>query len=349
MTDINERQKFIELIIEATESGARKHRACDILEMPMRTLERWAKNSSGDKRISVKNIPPNKLTEKEIKEIESICCSSRFKDLTPNEIVPILAEEGVYIASERTYYRVLKYKSLLAHRSASSPSKKRNKPEELKATGPDQVWSWDITYLLSDIKGKYYYLYMFEDIWSRAIVGWEIYEKESSEYASELMSRIYREKNISGVTLHSDNGSPMKGATMLATLQRLGVVPSFSRPSVSNDNPYSESLFKTVKYMPGYPKTFASVVEAREWMKKFVEWYNNEHRHSGIKYVTPMQRHTGKDSALLKIRKETYKKAKQKHPERWSKNTRNWDRIEEVHLNPDRLQDSQQGAVGNAA
>lgn len=141
----------------------------------------------------------------------------------------------------------------------------------------------------------------------------------------------------------------MKGATMLATMQRLGVVPSFSRPSVSNDNPYSESLFKTVKYMSDFPKAFSSTEEAREWMKKFVHWYNNEHRHSGIKYVTPMQRHTGKDIALLKIRQETYEKARQEHPERWSKNTRNWDRIEVVKLNPDSLQDSRHGALEDAA
>lgn len=346
MTDIEERQDFIELIVEAIESGARKSKACEVLDIPVRTVERWEKNNNiGDKRRVVKNIPPNKLSDEDREEIERICCSDRFKDLSPNVIVPILAEEGVYIASEKTFYRVLGDKSLLAHRSESSPSKKRNKPEELKATGPDQIWSWDITYLLSDIKGKYFYLYMIEDIWSRAIRGWEVYEIESSEYAAGLMERICVENNISEVTLHSDNGAPMKGATMLATLQRLGVVPSFSRPSVSNDNPYSESLFKTLKYTAGYPKSFNSIEEAREWISGFVNWYNNEHRHSGIKFVTPMQRHTGEDKILLERRKETYKKAREKHPERWAKNTRNWDCIKEVYLNPDRLQDQQQNAA----
>jgi transposase InsO family protein len=337
------------LIDEAIDSGARKWKACETMNIPVRTLERWVRDPVEDKRKTVKNIPSNKLTDSEIEEIKSISCSDRFKDLSPNEIVPILAENGVYIASERTFYRVLKAEELLAHRSENDPPKKRYKPDEYTATGPDQVWSWDITYLLTEIKGRYYYLYMVEDIWSRAIRGWEIYEKESAEYASELIKKICMENNISNVVLHSDNGSPMKGATMLATLQRLGVVPSFSRPSVSNDNPYSESLFKTVKYIPGYPKTFASVDEARKWMKKFVDWYNNEHRHSGIKFVTPMQRHTGKDTDLLKIRKETYEKAKQKNPERWSNNTRNWDRIEEVKLNPDSLQGSQHGVLENAA
>ncbi len=263
--------------------------------------------------------------------------------------MPILAENGVYIGSERTFYRVLKAEELLTHRSENNPPKKRYKPEEQTATGPDQVWSWNITYLLTEIKGKYYYLYLVEDIWSRAIRGWEIYEKESAEFASELITKICLRNNISNIVLHSDNGSPMKGATMLATLQRLGVVPSFSRPSVSNDNPYSESLFKTVKYVPGFPKTFCSVDEAREWMNRFVHWYNNEHRHSGIKYVTPMQRHTGKDIELLIVRQETYVNARQKHPERWSKNTRNWEHIDKVKLNPDSLLDSRHGDLENAA
>ncbi len=349
MTEIEEKKEIVKLIREAVKFGARKQKACATTNIPIRTLERWENNPIDDKRKTVKNIPPNKLSEEEVEEIKNISCSERFKDLSPNQITPILAEEGVYIASERTFYRVLGKEELLTHRLESDPPKKRYKPNEYTATGPDQVWSWDITYLQAEIKGKYYYLYMVEDIWSRSIRGWEIYEKESAKYASELISKICRENNIGNVILHSDNGSPMKGATMLATLQKLGVVPSFSRPSVSNDNPYSESLFKTVKYVPGFPKNFASIEETREWMEKFVDWYNNKHRHSGIKFVTPMQRHTGKDIELLEKRKETYKKAKQRNPERWSKDIRNWDHIEEVYLNPDSIQDSQQGAFENVA
>jgi putative transposase len=349
MTETKDREEIMILTNEAIESGARKWKACEIMNIPTRTFERWGKNPTDDKRKMVKNIPSNKLTAMEIEKIKSISCSERFRDLSPNEIVPILAENGVYIASERTIYRVLKAEDLLKHRLESDPPTKRYKPQEYIANGPDQVWSWDITYLLTEIKGKYLYLYMVEDVWSRAIRGWEIYEKESAEYASELVTKICMKNSIGSIVLHSDNGSPMKGATMLATMERLGVVPSFSRPRVSNDNPYSESLFKTIKYLPSFPKSFASVDVAREWMKKFVDWYNNVHRHSGIKFVTPMQRHTGKDIDLLKIRKETYEKAKQKNPERWSKDIRNWDRIEEVKLNPDRLQDSQHGALDNAA
>ena len=130
------------------------------------------------------------------------------------------------------------------------------------------------------------------------------------------MTKICRENNIDGAKLHSDNGSPMKGATMLATLQEIGIAPSFSRPSVSNDNPYSESLFKTLKYSAGYPRSFNSIEEARKWVSNFVYWYNNEHRHSGIKFVTQMQRHNSEDEVLLEKRRKTYKQAQQKNPKR---------------------------------
>ena len=332
-------------ISEAMGSGAGKKNACETAGIPIRTVERWEADGAGDKRSLVKNIPSNKLNQNERDEIIDICCSERFRDHSPNEIVPILAEEGRYIASESSYYRILKQRDLLAHRSESKPPKKRGKPDELKATGADQVMSWDITYLLSNIKGKYYYLYMFEDVWSRAIRGWDVHEEENAENAAALMNKICKENNIVNMKLHSDNGSPMKGATMLATLQHLGVLPSFSRPRVSNDNPYSEALFKTLKYTAGYPGFFSSIEEARIWVEAFVTWYNNEHRHSGIKFVTPMQRHNGEDKKLLNKRRETYKKAQQKNPERWSRNIRNWDWIEEVCLNPDTLQDSRLNAA----
>jgi len=335
MTPFEERQDVVQLIKEAAESGARKNMACDVLNIHLRTIQRWEKDVIGDKRNFASTEPINRLTQAERDKVIEISCSERFRDMTPHEIVPILAEEGVYIASESTYYRVLRSEGLLKHRSESKPGSKRHKPEELKATGPDQVWSWDITYLLSNIKGMYYYLYMFEDIWSRAIVGWEVHEEESAKHASSLMGRISNDRNVYGVKLHSDNGSPMKGATMLATLRRLKVLPSFSRPQVSNDNPYSESLFRTLKYNVGYPRSFHSIEEAREWVAGFVDWYNNEHRHSGIKYVTPQQRHNGKDKVILEKRKETYRKAKLKHPERWSRKIRDWSWIEEVYLNPD--------------
>jgi transposase InsO family protein len=182
------------------------------------------------------------------------------------------------------------------------------------------------------------------DVYSRKIVGWQVYEQESSEWAAEILHDIVQREGIERdqVALHSDNGGPMKGATMLATLQALGIMPSFSRPAVSNDNPYSESLFKTLKYRPEYPaQPFSSITEARQWVTGFVDWYNHDHRHSAIQFVTPAQRHGGLDTAILANRKVVYEAAKARHPERWSRETRNWDPVLEVYLNPDKSLDNE--------
>ena len=218
----------------------------------------------------------------------------------------------------------------------------RSKPTALTATAPKQMLSWDITYLTTRVKGRFFYLYLFMDIFSRKIVGWQVYEQESSELAADLITDICQREAISRhqIVLHSDNGSPMKGATLLATLQQLGVTPSRSRPAVSNDNPYSESLFKTLKYDARYPaQPFVSLSAARDWVAGFVDGYNHEHRHSGIQFVTPEQRHTGEDRAILKQRQAVYEAAKAKKPARWSCNTRNWDWQAEVCLNPDKPND----------
>ncbi len=177
------------------------------------------------------------------------------------------------------------------------------------------------------------------DIYSRKIVGWQVHDSESSDLAANLLVDVcYREGlQRHQVVLHSDNGSPMTGATMLATLQQLGIIPSLSRPSVSNDNPYSESLFKTLKYRPEYPSLpFKTLVDAREWVAGFVSWYNHEHLHSAIKFVTPAQRHAGNDKTILAKRHQVYQAAKAKYPQRWSGNTRNWEPVQEVLLNPDK-------------
>lgn len=192
---------------------------------------------------------------------------------------------------------------------------------------------------MSTILGSFFYLYLIVDIFSRKIVGHRVYEKECNVYASQLVAYACEQEGVNEgeVILHSDNGSPMKGAMLLATLQKLGIVPSFSRPCVSNDNPYSESLFKTLKYCPQYPtKPFESLEQANQWVEKFVYWYNNVHHHSGIKFVTPNQRHEGLDETILENRKRVYELAKSRHPNRWSKNIRNWNRITAVSLNPDK-------------
>jgi len=224
------------------------------------------------------------------------------------------------------------------HRGKSQACR-RNRPKGFTATGPNQVWTWDITYLPSSIKGVFFYLYIITDIYSRKIVAWEVHDRQNDDLSSNLVKRACLSEGVSGkdIVLHSDNGSPMKGATMLVTLQELGVIPSFSRPSVSNDNPYSESLFKTLKYRPIYPsKPFDNIEIAREWVLAFVRWYNEHHHHSGIKFVTPDARHNGRDKEILKNRERVYKEARRRKPERWTGDIRNWDLIESVNLNPDK-------------
>ncbi len=339
MTSLAERSQILALVQEAMDAGARQDRACTVINLNERTLQRWQLDRSrGDQRPARAQTPGNRLSAQEREALLAVVNSDEFGSLPPSQIVPILADRGQYIASESTFYRIMKAERLLKHRGAERPAERRNKPRALCATAPRQLFSWDITYLPTLVKGIYFYLYLFMDIFSRKIVGWQIYDTESSGLAGEVMRDLCVRENIAPnqVVLHSDNGSPMKGATMLATLQALGVAPSFSRPAVSNDNPYSESLFKTLKYRPAYPRqAFESLLAARQWVGAFVQWYNHEHRHSAINFVTPAERHHGLDSALLQKRVAVYEAAKDRHPERWSGATRNWQPVRIVHLNPD--------------
>lgn len=333
-----ERQNIITLIEGARVAGARLRMACDIIGISAKTYQRWSKpKNTEDGRINAHQSPPNKLSERERQQLLAIVNAPDYADLPPSKIVPKLADQGVYVASGSTFYRVLKAEKQLAHRQKSKPGVGTKKPEPLTATGPNQIYTWDITYLPTVIKGIFLYLYLVMDIYSRKIVGWQVYQEESSALAADLMTDICRRENIvkNQVTLHSDNGSPMKGATMLSTLQALGVIPSFSRPSVSNDNPYSESLFRTLKYRPEYPaKPFINILDARTWITEFVSWYNNEHLHSALRFVTPAQRHRGEDIQILEHRRAVYKAAKNKTPNRWSGEIRNWEPVAEVYLNP---------------
>jgi len=305
----------------------------------IRAFQRWQRESSlKDKRCGPLTAPANKLSAMECAHIIEVANSPEYCNQPPCQIVPHLADKKIYIASESSFYRILKKNDLLKHRSASRP-KTHRKPDELCATEPNKLWSWDITYLRSNIRGKYFYLYMFMDIFSRKIVGFDVHEMESAEHAACIISEAYLTEGVreGDVTLHSDNGSPMKGSTMLATLQMLGIVPSFSRPSVSDDNPFSESLFKTLKYCPQYPtKPFMCIEEAKAWVVKFVHWYNNVHQHSGINFITPNTRHQGLDKEILEERVQVYEAARRKNPSRWSKQIRNWDRVNVVYLNTKR-------------
>jgi putative transposase len=327
---------ILRLIDEVTAEGVGLAAATKVLGVSARSIERWRKQGGGeDRRRGPTSEPANKLSAKEREQVLQVVDSVEYRDLSPKQIVPKLADEGTYLASESTVYRILRAKGQLAHREKSRPASR--KPDEKVATGPCQVWSWDITYLRSALRGCFFYLYLVVDIWSRKIVGWTVEESESTDFAAELFRRTCADLGIdpNGLVLHSDNGGPMKGSTMLATLQRLGVVASFSRPRVSDDNPYSEALFRTMKYRPGYPsKPFSSVEEARQWVAGFVAWYNTEHLHSAVSFVTPDDRHSGRDLLLLEKRHQVYERARRRHPERWSRHTRSWVHIEEVVLNP---------------
>ena len=271
-----------DLIGEAVATGCRLEPACEALGLSARTLQRWNQTAeSCDKRCGPITVPANKLTPEEKVEVLAVANSAEFRDDSPSKLVPRLADQGIYLASESTIYRILKAENLLAHRTNVRPAT-HHRPEPFEATAPNQVWSWDITFLQTTVTGIFFYLYLIMDIYSRKIVGFEVYEKQTDVLSALLMERTLEAEGIDGkeLVLHSDNGGPMKGATMLATLQNLGVIPSFSRPSVSDDNPFSESLFKTAKYCPMFPWTpLATVEEWRDWVRKFAPWYNDEQRH----------------------------------------------------------------------
>lgn len=300
-----------------------------------RSVRRWRSQGLEDGRKGPRTRPPNALSAEERERLLEVANSPEFQDLSPWQIVPQLADRGIYLASEAWVYRVLREAEQLAHRQRSQPCT-HQRPHEKVADAPCQVWSWDITYLRSPVRGVFFYLYLILDIWSRKIVGWTVHDREGDELAAELFLTTCATLNLApeGLDLHADNGGPMKGATMLATLEKLRVRASFSRPRVSDDNPFSEALFRTIKYRPEFPEgPFASLEDARHWVEGFVHWYNTEHLHSEIAYLTPDDRHFGRDQEILANRHRVYTVARQQNPERWSTSTRNWEPAGTVSLN----------------
>ncbi len=269
---------------EALSSGATLRRSCELLGLSARTTHRWRLHDGGYRRRGPSEAPSNKLSSTEESRILEVVASSEFCELSPKQIVPTLADRGEYVASESSFYRTMAKHNLQHHRVPTRPPAPR--PKALTMTGPDQVYSWDISYLRSPVTGVFFYLYMVVDVWSRMIVAAEVHDVELDELAIQMIERACAEGMISssGSWLHSDNGGPMKSGHMLAALRKLGIKPSFSRPRVSDDNPFSESLFRTLKYRPSYPKSFRSLAEARVWVEGFVTWYNTEHLHSGISH-----------------------------------------------------------------
>jgi len=326
-------------IDEAQTNGASLATSCEMIDMGVRTIQRWRKDRDAeDMRMGPKTEPANKLCKQERLWVLAIMNQPEFRDLPPSQIVPRLADMGQYVAFESTMYRVLKEHEQNVHRGRKKQATKVSKPKEKVATQPGELYSWDITYLRSPIRGEYFYLYMVLDVWSRKIVGHIVHEAENSKLAARFIDETYRrEGSPESPILHQDNGSPMTGATLLATLQELHIQPSYSRPHVSDDNPYSESAFGTMKTRPEYPtKPFANIEDAKAWVDAFVTWYNEEHRHSRIGFVTPSQRHSGKSEKLLRERRCVYEAAKRRNPRRWTGAVRNWNVRKEVFLNPDR-------------
>lgn len=276
------RHQYVAWWREALAAGARKRPAAECLGLSLRTLQRWLAGSTvrADGRpLAVRPRPANALSQAERDAVLAVCHRPAFASLPPSQIVPRLADEGRYLASESSFYRILRDADQHHRRGRSQPPRPQAAPTSYTAAGPNQVWSWDITYLPSPVRGQYYYLYLIEDIYSRKGVGWEVHERECGEQAAALLQRsVLREQCWQRpLVLHSDNGAPMKSATLLCKMHELGISPSRGRPRVSNDNPYSEALFRTLKYCPQWPADgFASLAAARQWVREFMGWYNDE-------------------------------------------------------------------------
>jgi putative transposase len=245
--------------------------------------------------------------------------SERFRDVSPGEVYAIMLDEGERLCSERTMYRILAGHGMTTVRRQSAP--RAYKKPELLATRPNELWSWDITKLKGPTKWTYYYLYKIIDVFSRYVVGWMVAHRESAELAEGLISETILKQEIKPgqLTIHADRGSSMTSVTVGQLLADLGVTKTHSRPHVSNDNPYSESAFKTLKYRPGFPECFGSIEDSRSFCQEFFPWYNTEHRHSGIAMLTPECVHYNQFEPILNARAATLMNAYMDHPERFVK------------------------------
>ena len=253
----------------------------------------------------------------------------------------MLADEGVYIASESSFSRVLRAQGQTRHRDRAKAPQRVRAPSTHVATAPRQVFCWDMTYLPATVVGRWFYLYLILDLYSRKIVGFEVHERDDSEHAVNLLCRTALAEDLHTLdykpVLHGDNGATLEATTVLAMMHWLGLKASYSRPRVSDDNAFVEALFRTAKYRPQFPtKGFSDLEHARQWASSFVHWYNHDHRHSGIRYVSPAQRHAGEDRNVLKARHALYQQARAESPRRWARHTRNCNPITVVTLNPER-------------
>ena len=288
-------------------AGATAARVAERMAISLRTLQRWRRQFAGDgdggdrRKGSVRHVA-HRLSQQERQQILAVCNKPQYASLPPAQIVPALADQGAFLASESSFYRVLHAHQQVQRRGRARPPQQPRPVPRRRADGPSQLWSWDITYLPTSVRGVWLYLYLVVDVWSRTIVAWDVQDRED--------------------------------ATLEVRLEELGVLRSFSRPRVSNDNPYSEALFRTAKYRPDYPsRPFAGKEEACQYAAAFVEWYVHEHRHSAIRFVTPQQRHSGQAAAICHQRTLVNEQAHQRHPRRWSRSVRCWQQPAVVWIN----------------
>ena len=290
--------------------------ACKSLDIARPTYYRRL-GDTGEKAAS-RPAPPRSLSAVERQEILDVLHTDRFVDKAPTEVYATLLDEGIYHCSIRTMYRVLGDAGEVRERR-DQVRHPHYKAPELLATAANQVWSWDITKLLGPVKWAYFYLYVILDIFSRYVVGWMIATHESSVLAKRLIAETCEKQNVQPgqLTIHADRGSSMKSKPVALLLADLGITKTHSRPRVSDDNPYSESQFKTLKYRPGFPDRFGSMQDARAFCQEFFPWYNGEHRHSGIGLLTPEVVHYGQAQAVIEQRRIVLASAFEAHPERF--------------------------------
>ena len=345
MIGLEDRTVLAQDIAQAQREGACLQSACAEVGITARTLQRWKRGEGltlGDRRSVARHpTPAHALSTAERERLLQVANEARFADVPPARIVPALADEGVYLASESSFQRVLRAHGQNRHRGRAKAPQQRRAPTTHVATAPRQLWCWDMTYLPADVAGRWFHLYLILDVFSRKIVGFEVHDTDDASHATQLVKRTALAEGIHAMAdkpvLHGDNGSTFKATTVLAMLQWLGIKPSYSRPRVSDDNAFVESLFRTAKYRPEFPaKGFADLTSAQAWASRFVHWYNDVHMHSGIRFVSPSARHDGRDQGILAKRHALYLQARERNPRRWSGKTRDWTPVEVVTLNPER-------------
>lgn len=289
--------------------------ACEVLNVPRSRVYR---DRQAKAEALPRPTPSHALSLAEKVQVRETLNSERFMDQAPRQVYAALLDEGTYLCHWRTMYRILSAHNEVRERRLIRRHPVYKKPE-LLATAPNQVWSWDITWMRGVPKLEKYPLYTVLDIFSRYVVGWMIAKVESSELAKQLIAETARKQGIQPdqLTLHADNGRPMKGKPLSQLLVDLGISKSHNRPHTSNDNPFSEAQFKTMKYRPDYPDRFALIDEARQWARPFFDWYNNRHYHSGLNLLTPACVHYGKANAVQQQRQQVMLRAYQVHPERF--------------------------------